>query len=261
MTEPKRHFDLVKRGSTARSPLGTATFIGLRALDGFWLQHLLLQTPTFLTRLLSYLHIPAPTQPAPTGFSSSLPTLSSSLTPYQSVLWAMSLAAALKQIIWITYIAREPLYPATSALIALYNTLANTLNTILFAYAATNPTWTPSALSLAIPLFTTGILLELVSELQRKSFKDAPRNAGEPYTGGLFAYARSINYFGYMLWRAGFALAGGGWVWGVVVAVGFAWDFTTRAVPALDAYCARKYGVQWDELRRRVPCAFWPGWW
>lgn len=258
MTETKQPFDLINRGSSARSPLGIATFIILRALDGFWLQHHLLHNPNLL---LSRLRIPPPTFPAPTGLSSPLPSLSPSLTPYQSVLWAMSLAAALKQIIWITYIAREPVYPTTSTLIASYNTLLNTLNTFFFAYSASNPTWTANALNLAIPLFTTGLLLELLAELQRKSFKDRPENAGKPYGGGLFAYARSVNYFGYMLWRAGFALAGGGWVWGALVAGLLAWDFGARAVPALDAYCAKRYGGQWDEVRRKVPWAFCPGVW
>lgn len=49
-----------------------------------------------------------------------------------------------------------------------------------------------------------GILLELVSELQRKRFKDDPANKGKPYAGGLFSLARSINYGGYTLWRGGY---------------------------------------------------------
>jgi hypothetical protein len=45
------------------------------------------------------------------------------------------------------------------------------------------------------------VLLEVVafnglSELQRYRWKRQPQNAGRLYTGGLFAYARHINYFG-----------------------------------------------------------------
>ncbi|MGR5960169.1 DUF1295 domain-containing protein [Bacillus cereus] len=39
-------------------------------------------------------------------------------------------------------------------------------------------------------------MLNTVSELLRKSFKDNPVNQGKLYTGGLFKYAIHINYLG-----------------------------------------------------------------
>lgn len=37
-----------------------------------------------------------------------------------------------------------------------------------------------------------------------------------------------MQYFGYTLWRAGYALSAGGWVWGSIVGGFFAWDFANR---------------------------------
>ena len=48
-------------------------------------------------------------------------------------------------------------------------------------------------------------MLNTVSELLRKSFKDNPVNQGKLYTGGLFKYAIHINYLGDCLWVLGLA--------------------------------------------------------
>ena len=76
-----------------------------------------------------------------------------------------------------------------------------------------------------------------MSEIQRKVFKDKPENKGKPYGGGLFGLATNINYGGYTLWRAGYAVAAAGLPWGALVGAFFFYDFTTRAIPALDQYC------------------------
>jgi len=89
-------------------------------------------------------------------------------------------------------------------------------------------------------MFIVGILTETIAEYQRMRFKRDPKNKGKPYTGGLWQYARHINYTGYSLWRAGYSLAAGGWFW---AAAAFAWqytDFATRAVPILNEYCEGK---------------------
>ncbi|AFQ14765.1 DUF1295 domain-containing protein [Bacillus thuringiensis] len=54
-------------------------------------------------------------------------------------------------------------------------------------------------------LFLGGSMLNTVSELLRKSFKDNPVNQGKLYTGGLFKYAIHINYLGDCLWVLGLA--------------------------------------------------------
>src|SRR6185437_12714185 len=59
---------------------------------------------------------------------------------------------------------------------------------------------------------------------------------GKLYTGGLFALAQHINYFGYTLWRAGVALLTGSPIFGGLVALFFASDFVRRGIPVLQHY-------------------------
>jgi len=146
----------------------------------------------------------------------------------------------------------------TAVAVAVFNTICNSLNTLAFTAASVNRAWSETGLYISVPIFAAGILIESISEIQRKAFKDNPRNKGKVYSGGLFSYARHINYCGYMLWRGAMALAGGGWVWGAAVASLFWFDFNSRAIPTLDAYCGNRYGEQWQAVKRRVPYVFFP---
>ena len=102
-------------------------------------------------------------------------------------------------------------------------------------------------------MFTVGLLTELISELQRKSFKDNPANQGKLYTKGLFSLARHINYGGYTLWRTGIALTSGNYS---QAALQFTWhmiDFTKRGAPQLADYYSKKYGEEWKKYEHDVP--------
>lgn len=108
-------------------------------------------------------------------------------------------------------------------------------------------------------MFAAGILIESVSEVQRKIFKDKPENAHKLYTSGLFGYARHINYFGYQIWRTSMAVAGGGLALGAL-AGSFIWNhFVNNSIPIMDEYCTSTYGEQWQEVKRKVPYAMVPG--
>ncbi len=115
----------------------------------------------------------------------------------------MSIGSALKQIIWILYISNEPMYPGGASMICAFNTVFNSINSLL-ATASLPHQYLPQQVYLGGAMYLVGIFLELVSELQRKRFKDDPANKGKPYAGGLFSLARSINYGGYTLWRGGY---------------------------------------------------------
>lgn len=84
----------------------------------------------------------------------------------------------------------------------------------------------------------TGLALETISEVQRRNFKARPQNKGKPFTTGLFGVARHINYGAFCLWRAGYAMAAAGPIWGGLVFWFFYHDFTDRGIPVLDRYCA-----------------------
>ena len=88
--------------------------------------------------------------------------------------------------------------------------------------------------------YVVGLLAEAVSEIQRKQFKDDPTIKGKPYGGGLFSLATNINYGAYTVWRAYYATAFGGLVWGATTFAFFFTDFASRGVPVLDQYVTQR---------------------
>jgi steroid 5-alpha reductase family enzyme len=59
---------------------------------------------------------------------------------------------------------------------------------------------------IGILLFLTGSFLNTASEYFRFSWKQKKENTGHLYTGGLFKYARHINYFGDIVLFTGMAM-------------------------------------------------------
>ena len=172
--------------------------------------------------------------------------------PKGTALVVMAGACAFKQILNITYILETNVPISASITIGIYNTVLNSLAGLsALIYPPSNDLGPLQYVG--ISMFTVGLLAELVSELQRKQFKDNPQNQGKLYTGGLFSLARHINYGGYTLWRTGLALTSGNY-W--LTALQFTWnmfDFTKRAVPELSNYCSQKYGQQWTQYEHDVP--------
>ncbi|KAJ9650558.1 hypothetical protein H2198_010137 [Neophaeococcomyces mojaviensis] len=255
----KKSRDLIVRGNYSPSPISSSIiFVGLRAFDGFIFQRalqVLNPIPLLCARLGLSIPPPPPTGGPPLAMSSH------DLTPFQAVLWSMAIGSAVKHIAWYILISKETMDPSSAFIVGLFNLVINSLNTLAFSFASVNPTWSTKLLYASVPMYTAGIMIEFIAEWQRKQFKDDPKNQGKPYSGGLFGYARSINYFGYTMWRASFATAGGGLIWGALTMSGFCYDFTHRAIPILDEYCAKRYGAQWQEVKRKVPHAFFPGLW
>ncbi|PWY96060.1 hypothetical protein BO94DRAFT_562595 [Aspergillus sclerotioniger CBS 115572] len=244
MAGKKLHDNVLR--TKAPSVLGRSVFIGLRALDVFWQYHLLSQG--WLTRAIERLD----------GF---LPR------PYYSVVLMLSLGSSVKQILAMLLVSEQETPVASAAMIATFNTVINTVNTLLSVWMATRPASTSKSSSLVtnpiivagLAAYTVGILTELVSELQRRSFKRNPANKGKPYSGGLFSLARQINYGGYTLWRAGYATITGGVAWGGFVFSFFFYDFATRGVPVLDEYLVKRYGEPYKKVKRRVKYSLIPG--
>lgn len=114
--------------------------------------------------------------------------------------------------------------------IAMMNAVSNSLSTYAsvtsISSTSTEGGFPQPALLIGSTLYVAGILTELVVEIQRERFKADPHNKGKVCTGGLWSLARHINYGGYMMWRAGYAMAGGGYRLGVLVAAFWAWDFS-----------------------------------
>jgi steroid 5-alpha reductase family enzyme len=141
--------------------------------------------------------------------------------------------------------------PGFSTMVAAYNTVLNTLNTLLTLWAVTSNsaaaagTWSElfmsrSSVAIGAGLYGLGLFTEWWCEVQRKRFKQDPANKGKLCTEGLFGLARNINYGGYTLWRAGYSIVCAGLPWGVFMFVFLAGDFSQRAIPLLETYLARK---------------------
>ena len=154
--------------------------------------------------------------------------------------------------------SEEKFDPGTAVVVAGFNTVFSTLNNLLFtttAFSASlsgNEKFPQMPLIVGSIMYVVGILTETIAEYQRMRFKRNPKNKGKPYTGGLWQYARHINYTGHSLWRSGYCLAAGGWIWG---AVGFAWaytEFAVRAVPELNEYCEKRVSSVGPTQRSRL---------
>lgn len=267
--KPKAN-DLIRRGSKKPAPAGTATFIGLRLLDIPWQYHLLhngaADRALALVGLSAISHGDALSN---TGIA-LLDNLGLPLP--RLLLVAMATGSTLKQIFWQAYLSQEE-FPVSSALpVSIYNTLLNTVNTLLFVCASTSswfsgPTVTVPVLGGRVPLsilvgalaYAAGITIETLSEYQRKVFKRDPRNQGKVCKVGLWRWARHINYFGYALWRGGYCMAASGWVGGLAMGLFQGWDLSSRAVTVLDEYCTDRYGEQWAQFKKEVPYRMVPG--
>ena len=244
--------DLITRGSYTPTPLGRTLFVGLRAIDPL-IQYSILShhagiswiPGTFGGALLPTTGTKSLLHPASTGTLLDLP-------PYQSLLLCMSIGSMLKQSYWLLAVSKDEMPAGSAVIIALLNTVLNTLNSSLALWTLTsvNPNASNVSELLKSPYIVTGLAMyligiftEVVSEIQRRNFKRDLRNKGRPYAGGLFSLARHINYAGYSLWRAGFALVAAGPAWAVVIGGWSAYDFATRAIPVLDRYCTGR--VSW----------------
>lgn len=240
-----RDLDLIQRGSYKSTPGGTALFVGIRALDPL-LQYGILAHGVG-SNLLDAVGLgarPLPLAPLRTGVH-LIDALN--LSAPRLALLSMAAGSAIKQIHWLTRLSREE-FPVRAALtVGIFNTVVNSINTLAFCSAVlttaapphdiSESSLAPSAIA-GVVLYVVGIAVEWISEVQRARFKADPANAGKPYTGGLWSLARHINYGGYSLWRAGFAMTGGGWAMGAFFGIFYLWDFATRAIPVMDQYCS-----------------------
>lgn len=227
------------------SPIGKSIFVGLRATDVFWQYNLLYRG--WGIRLIEKLGGHA--------VHSSLVLNHLTLTrlqPYYVLVTILSLGSSIKQILHIVFVSEQAMDAGSGFTIALFNTIFNTINTILSLWALTSPVSScldttdllnsllspPIAAGLAA--YTIGLAVEAISEFQRKAFKQDPQNKGKPYGGGLFSLATNINYGAYTVWRAAYALTCGGFIWSATTFTFFFRDFATRGVPVLDAYMAQR---------------------
>jgi protein-S-isoprenylcysteine O-methyltransferase Ste14 len=235
--------DLIRRGVKRPSPVGTSLFVGLRILDAF-VQHAIL-----VRGLGSGLIYGLGGETVPYGSPAFGIFAPLGMSPYRLTLLLMSIGSALKQSFWAIYTAEEELPASSAVAVSIFNTVVNSLNSLVFTWSLTStahgegfsdPGFPPITLLVGAVLYTSGILIEATAEVQRRIFKSDPRNKGKVFSRKLFSLARHINYGGYTLWRSGYALASGGWIWGAIIGGFFFVDFTSRSIPTIDAYCQNR---------------------
>lgn len=223
-------------------PWGTEVFTALRLLD-LPLQYYVLRSGLGIDLIRKLGGTPV-SQP----LAASTTVLG--LSPYQTLIFSMAVGSAAKQIYWKVFIGDTVMPISFSTIVAVYNTILNSFNTVLSLWAVTSNqpaggdvmslfTSSPT-LPFGIALYAVGIFTEWWCEIQRKAFKADPANKDKPYTGGLFGLATNINYGGYTLWRTGYSLVCAGLPWGCLQAAWLAGDFCGRAIPSMEAYCKKR---------------------
>lgn len=170
------------------------------------------------------------------------------LSPYRSILFGMSVGSMLKQNIVLLTMTQEEMTPLGSTVVGVLNAVFNSINALLFICSQTSASvngehFPQTPLLVGSTMYVAGLFIEWFSEVQRTAFKKDPANKGKIYEGGLFGLSRHINYFGYTLWRSGYALAAGGWVWAAVVGAFFTYDFTQRGIPVLQHYLEERVSL------------------
>lgn len=240
----------IQRGDKRADPIGTASFVGSRLIDPL-IQYQFLKHG-WGNSLISRLRGRTLPQGPPLITRTPLDRLG--LSPYRTVLLGMSVGSMLKQNYWVTAINQERMLPLFGLKVGVLNCVFNTLNTLFFMCAETSAStngehFPQSPLIFGCALYGLGLSIEWLSEQQRHSWKRNPANKGQVYTGGLWSLSRHINYFGYTLWRTGYAIAAGGWVWGAVTASLFSVTFLKASIPEHQEY-----------MEEKVSCSKVQGW-
>ena len=102
-----------------------------------------------------------------------------------------------------------------------------------------------------IAVFALGAVFNTGGELQRKRFKADPANKGKLFTGGFFALSMHINFFGDVLWVAGYAIVARN-LWGGLIPLFLLVFFASYNVVLLDRHLAAHYGEQFEAYRKRT---------
>jgi len=97
---------------------------------------------------------------------------------------------------------------------------------------------------MGVLLFLTGSFLNTASEYFRFSWKQKKENTGHLYTGGLFKYARHINYFGDIVLFGGFALVAHQ-IQLLIIPISMAFIFVVILIPLKESYLKDKYGNEY----------------
>lgn len=115
--------------------------------------------------------------------------------------------------------------------------------------------------SAGIAVWTIGMLIEIVADRQKSSFKADPENEGKFIKVGLWAWSRHPNYFGEIVLWTGMAIMAvpvlEGWQWATLISPVFVAFLLIRVsgIPLLEAKADKRWGggEDYEEYKRRTP--------
>jgi steroid 5-alpha reductase family enzyme len=123
-----------------------------------------------------------------------------------------------------------------------------TLSAALAAMTTTAPTQLGLARFVGMALWVVGFAIEVVSDRQKRLFRQDPANAGRFITTGLWAWSRHPNYFGEIVLWLGIALiafpALSGWQYVTLISPLFVYLLLTRVsgIPPLESRAEERWG-------------------
>lgn len=248
---------MLQRGNKKSSPLGSAVLFTLRTLDPI-LQYGILAHGVgapLLDKLGLKSVVDGPAIQTGIGFIDAL-----QLSPYRLLLLTMITGSTIKHNFWLLYTSKEAVSSSMALSVSGINTALNSFTTLLATTALGNgDALSRPSVIIGSVLYFVGLFTETIAEVQRKKFKENPRNNGKLYTEGLWSITRHINYTAYTAWRGGYALVGGGWLAGAGVSAFFLTSFIGGSIPELAGYCSKRYGEQWDDYKKKTPYQIIPG--
>ena len=110
-------------------------------------------------------------------------------------------------------------------------------------------------------VWAAGMLIEIVSDRQKSSFKANADNAGRFINTGLWAWSRHPNYFGEIVLWTGMAIVAmpvlQGWQWATLISPVFVAFLLIKVsgIPLLEAKADERWGGEddYEEYKRRTP--------
>ena len=139
-----------------------------------------------------------------------------------------------------------------------------TLSAALAAMTTTAPTPLGPAGFVGMALWAVGFAIEVVSDRQKRLFRQDPANAGRFITTGLWAWSRHPNYFGEIVLWFGIALIAlpslAGWQYVTLISPLFVYLLLTRVsgIPPLESRAEQRWGndPKYRDYKARTPVLF-----
>lgn len=237
----------IQRGDYRRNNLATVLFVLGRFAAGP-IQYALLKAHP-----LSHFGVPPP----PTG--GFIHILGHNFPKMPFLVALMPGILGIKNNIWLTCYCRERMTTQFVPVAIIMDLAYEGISSLVFSAAAKNPFFSERYFYAGMTIYFIGIALELIAELQRAAFKSKPENKGKLCTTGFWAITRHINYTMNVVYGLAYGLVMGGPPYAIATTSMYLSNFTTNAMPSIEAYCKKKYGRQWEEYVKKTPWQLIPG--